>query len=62
MDIETYGACRHLVGRAETAADAAEKAASDANEAIDAIFHDKNFLLTVNEDNSLTLTYDPDAE
>lgn len=41
---------------------AANQAASDANAAISAIYHDKNFLLVINEDSSLSLTYDPDAE
>ena len=46
---------------ANTAASAANSAAADANVAISAIYHDKNFILTVNADNSLSLTYDPDA-
>ena len=50
-----------VIERAENAAEAAEQAAEDANEAISAIYHDKNFLLSVNADNSLTLSYDPEA-
>lgn len=49
------------VKRADEAAQAAEKAADDAKAATAAIYHDKNFLLSVNADNSLTLSYDPDA-
>lgn len=42
---------------ANTAAGSANAAAQAANDAISAIYHDKNFLLTVNPDDSLTLTY-----
>lgn len=50
-----------VIERADTAARAAEQAAEDANEAISAIYHDKNFLLSVNADKSLTLSYDPEG-
>ena len=50
-----------VIERADTAAQAAEQAAEDANEAISAIYHDKNFLLSVNADKSLTLSYDPEG-
>lgn len=46
---------------ANEAATAANEAATAANEAVSVIYHDKNFFLSVNEDNSLTLNYDPDA-
>ena len=51
-----------VIERADTAAQAAEQAAEDANEAISAIYHDKNFLLSVNADNSLTLSYNTETE
>ena len=46
---------------ANAAAASANEAATAANEAVSVIYHDKNFFLSVNEDNSLTLNYDPDA-
>lgn len=55
------GAIKAATERANAAASEAASAAADANTAISAIYHDKNFILTVNEDNSLSLTYDPDA-
>lgn len=57
---EAATAAQTATEAADTATSAANSAASDARDAIDAIYHDKNFLLTVNEDTSLTLTYDPD--
>ena len=60
MDVETYALLKGKVARADEAAQTAERAAEDANDAIAAIYHDKNFLLTVNDDNSLSLTYDPE--
>lgn len=47
---------------ANTAAGSANAAAQAANDAISAIYHDKNFLLTVNPDDSLTLTYNDEEE
>ena len=55
-------AAQTATSAANTATSAANSAASDARDAIDAIYHDKNFLLTVNEDSSLTLTYSPGEE
>lgn len=46
---------------ANTAAASANEAATAANEAVSVIYHDKNFFLSVNDDYSLTLNYDPDA-
>lgn len=43
---------------ANTAAGSANTAAQSALEAISDIYHDKNFLLSVNQDGSLKLTYD----
>ena len=62
MDIETYGLLKGKVARADAAAQAAETAAAEATEAKDAIYHDKNFLLSVNADNSLTLSYNTETE
>lgn len=47
---------------ANTAAGSANAAAQAALDAISAIYHDKNFLLTVNPDNSLKLTYNDEEE
>ncbi len=46
---------------ANAAAASANEAATAANNAVSVIYHDKNFFLSVNEDNSLTLNYDPEA-
>ena len=46
---------------ANAAAASANEAATAANEAVSVIYHDKNFFLSVNDDNSLTLNYDPDT-
>ena len=46
---------------ANAAAASANEAATAANEAVSVIYHDKNFFLSVNDDNSLTLNYDPDV-
>lgn len=54
-------AANDAASAASDAAQSAASAATDANTAISAIYHDKNFILTVNEDDSLSLTYDPDA-
>lgn len=62
MDIETYGIVKGKVQKADEAAKAAEKAARNANDAVDAIYHDKNFLLSVNADKSLTLSYKSETE
>lgn len=62
MDVETYGLLKGKVDRADAAAQAAETAAAEATEAKDAIYHDKNFLLSVNADNSLTLSYNTETE
>ncbi len=62
MDIETYTLVKGKVRKADEAAKAAEKAASNANDAVDAIYHDKNFLLSVKADKSLTLSYNPETE
>ena len=59
MDIETLAVCKKSVTAANTAAAAANAAAADAKAAVGSIFHDKNFLLTVQADNSLVLRYDP---
>lgn len=58
MDVETLAICKKSVSRANTAAAAANTAATAANAAIADIYHDKNFILSVNVDNSLSLTYD----
>ena len=47
---------------ANTAAGSANAAAQAALDAISAIYHDKNFLLTINPDNSLKLTYNDEEE
>lgn len=57
MDIETLAICKKTLKSASTATAAAVAAATAANAATSAIYHDKNFLLTVNEDKSLSLTY-----
>ena len=66
MDIETLAICKKLaasaVTAANTAAETANAAAEDAESAISAIYHDKTFLLTVNEDGSLSLTYNDETE
>jgi hypothetical protein len=62
MDAVTYALCKGLVAGAQTAAAAANTAAEAANAAIVDIYHDKNFILSVNEDNSLSLTYNDEPE
>lgn len=47
---------------ADNAATAANTAATAAENAIQDIYHDKNFLLSVNPDNSLKLTYNDEEE
>lgn len=59
MDTETLALCKQRLAGADAAADRATEAASAAESAVAAIYHDKNFILTVNEDGSLSLTYDP---
>ena len=43
--------------KADNAATDAKKATEDAKNAVSAIYHDKNFILELNEDSSLSLTY-----
>jgi hypothetical protein len=62
MDAVTYALCKGLVAGAQVAATAANTAAEAANAAIVDIYHDKNFILSVNEDNSLSLTYNDEPE
>lgn len=66
MDIETLALCKKMTANAVAAANAAAEnantAAEDAESAISAIYHDKNFLLIVNEDGSLSLTYNDETE
>lgn len=64
MDLETLAICKKKLASATAAAAAANAAAEEATEAainaeeaVAAIYHDKNFLLTVNDDNSLSLIY-----
>lgn len=62
MDIETLAICKKTLSRADAATAAANAAADEAETAIAAIYHDKNFLLTVENDNSLSLTYNDETE
>jgi hypothetical protein len=73
---EALSDAQNAVGIASTAAESANTAAENANtatsnaqaatqdaiDAVAAIYHDKNFLLSVNADNSLTLTYNDETE
>lgn len=59
MDVETLAICKKTMANVETATAAANEAATAANTAIASIFHDKNFLLSIQADNSLVLRYDP---
>jgi hypothetical protein len=59
MDVETLAICKKTMANVETATTAANEAATAANTAIASIFHDKNFLLSIQADNSLVLRYDP---
>lgn len=68
---EALSEAQNAVGIATDAADTADTAASNANDAaenaqeatedaltaISAIYHDKNFIIEINEDDSLSLTY-----
>ena len=56
------GVANNAASSANSAAGTANAAAQAANDAISAIYHDKNFLLTVNPDDSLTLTYNDEEE
>ena len=56
------GSANGAATTANTAAGSANAAAQAALDAISAIYHDKNFLLTVNPDNSLKLTYNDEEE
>lgn len=59
MDVETLAICKKTMANVETATTAANEAAAAADAATAAIFHDKNFLLSIQADNSLVLRYDP---
>lgn len=59
MDVETLAICKKTMANVETATAAANEAATAANAATVAIYHDKNFLLSIQADNSLILRYDP---
>jgi hypothetical protein len=55
MDLEATAIARKTVKSANAAATAAN--AAEAEKAVKDIYHDKNFLLSVNSDKSLSLTY-----
>lgn len=55
MDLEATAIARKTVKSANAAATAANAAAAE--KAVKDIYHDKNFLLSVNSDKSLSLTY-----
>lgn len=57
MDLEATAIARKPVKSANAAATAANAAAAEAEKAVKDIYHDKNFLLSVNSDKSLSLTY-----
>lgn len=57
MDLEATAIARKTVKSANAAATAANTAAAEAEKAVKDIYHDKNFLLSVNSDKSLSLTY-----
>lgn len=57
MDLEATAIARKTVKSANAAATAANAAAAEAEKAVKDIYHDKNFLLSVNGDKSLSLTY-----
>ena len=57
MDLEATAIARKTVKSANAAATAANVAAAEAEKAVKDIYHDKNFLLSVNSDKSLSLTY-----
>ncbi|RGG72143.1 hypothetical protein DWW95_04930 [Ruminococcus sp. AF17-6LB] len=57
MDLEATAIARKTVKSANVAATAANAAAAEAEKAVKNIYHDKNFLLSVNSDKSLSLTY-----
>lgn len=57
MDLEATAIARKTVKAANAAATAANAAAAEAEKAVNDIYHDKNFLLSVNSDKSLSLTY-----
>ena len=59
MDVETLAIVKKKLSNVETATAAANAAADAANAATASIFHDKNFLLSIQADNSLVLRYDP---
>lgn len=59
MDVETLAIVKKKLSNVETATTAANAAADAANAATASIFHDKNFLLSIQADNSLVLRYDP---
>ena len=56
MDLEATAIARKTVKSANAAATAANAAAAEAEKAVKDIYHDKNFLLSVNSDKSLSLT------
>ena len=57
MDLEATAIARKTVKSANAAATAANAAAAEAEKAVKDIYHDENFLLSVNSDKSLSLTY-----
>lgn len=57
MDLEATAIARKTVKSANAAATAANAAAAEAEKAVKDIYHYKNFLLSVNSDKSLSLTY-----
>lgn len=57
MDLEATAIARKTVKSANAAATAANAAAAETEKAVKDIYHDKNFLLSVNSDKSLSLTY-----
>lgn len=57
MDLEATAIAMKTVKSANVAATAANAAAAEAEKAVKDIYHDKNFLLSVNSDKSLSLTY-----
>ena len=57
MDLEATAIARKTVKSANAAATAANAAAAEAEKAVKDIYHDKNFLLSVNSDKRLSLTY-----
>lgn len=57
MDLEATAIARKTVKSANAAATAANAAAAEAEKAVKDIYHDKSFLLSVNSDKSLSLTY-----